>query len=81
MVRVVFDGAGRVAVTGKRYHLELIDHPDHPDHPDQASGPLATAREKISELLGRRSEPALLLLTVTATCSPSPSTTWVMLAR
>jgi hypothetical protein len=45
-----------LAAAGPRYGLDL------PDDPPEGSGPLAGLRERASELLGRRPEPALALL-------------------
>jgi hypothetical protein len=45
-----------LAAAGPRYGLDL------PDDPPEDSGPLAGLRERASELLGRRPEPALALL-------------------
>jgi len=57
--RVAHGNLARLASAAERYDVDL-DPSDAPtEHP---AGPLATLREKTSELLGRRPEPGLLLL-------------------
>jgi hypothetical protein len=53
--------AARLAEAGRAHGLDL-SAPGEESTPAGASGPLAALREKTAELLGRRPEPALLLL-------------------
>ena len=79
--RVAHANLARLASAAERYDVDL-DPSDAPtDHP---SGPLATLREKTSELLGRRPEPGLLLLRDLRELHllyAEASINWVMLAQ
>ncbi len=52
----------RLAETSRERGLDLSEPGDPPSHGESTRGPLATLREKAGEALGRRPEPALLLL-------------------